>query len=171
MHAHIHTRHVGGIGSLICRSLTRVCSRMNNLSLADARVRSISRSRMLSYAIGVCIHPRLAACLEKEHTLAYACAHARVCINARLASRIEKDENSDGDPQTQNYAKHATAAIVTATLRRRIMLSMQQSCNRAATVTATHRRRIMFSMQQNCNRPATELQQRLYSDGDPKTQK
>ncbi len=73
---------------------------------------------MLAYAIGVCIHPRLAACIEKEHTLAsvtsyasciekkkentlaYACGHARVCINARLASRIEKDENSDGDPQT-----------------------------------------------------------------------
>ena len=128
MHVHIHTRHVGGIGSLICRSLTRVCSRMINLSLAYALVRSISRSRMLAYAIGVCIHPRLAACLEKEHTLAYACAHARVCINARLASRIEKDENSDGDPQTQNYAKHAT--------------ELQQSCNRAATVTATHRRSI-----------------------------
>jgi hypothetical protein len=146
MHVHIHTRHVGGIGSLICRSLTRVCSRMINLSLAYARVRSISRSRMLAYAIGVCIHPRLAACLEKEHTLAYvtahascieqekghtlayAYAHARVCMNARLASRIEEDENSDGDSQTQNYAKHAT--------------ELQQSCNRAATVTATHRRRI-----------------------------
>jgi hypothetical protein len=100
---------------------------------------------MLAYAIGVCIHPRLAACLEKGHTLAYACAHARVCINARLASRIEKDENIDGDPQTQNYVKHAT--------------ELQQSCNRAATVTATHRHRIMLSMQQNCNRAATELQQ------------
>ncbi len=88
---------------------------MINLSLAYALVRSISRSRMLAYAIGVCIHTRLAACLEKEHTLAYACAHARVCINARLASRIEKDENSDGDPQMPNYAKHA------------------QSCDRAAT--------------------------------------
>ena len=70
---------------------------------------------MLAYAIGVCIHPRLAACIEeehtlayvtayasciekeKEHTLAYAYAHASVCINARPASRIEKDENSD-DP-------------------------------------------------------------------------
>ena len=101
---------------------------------------------MLEYAIGVCIHPRLASCLEKEHTLAYvtayascseeeeehtlayASAHASVCINAHLASRIEKDENNDGDPQTQNYAKHAT--------------ELQQSCNRAATVTATHRRRI-----------------------------
>ena len=101
---------------------------------------------MLAYAIGVCIHPRLAACLEKEHTLAYVTAyascieeeeehtlayastHASVSINARLASRIEKDENSDGDPQTQNYAKHAT--------------ELQQSCNRAATVTATYRRRI-----------------------------
>ena len=56
---------------------------------------------MLAYAIGVRSHPRFAACIEKriekEHTLAYAYAHASVCINARPASRIEKDENSD-DP-------------------------------------------------------------------------
>ncbi len=58
------------------------------------------------------------------YTLAYAYAHARVCISAPLASRIEKDENSDGDPQTQNYAENAT--------------ELQQSCNRAAKVTATH---------------------------------
>ena len=82
---------------------------------------SISSLRMLANAIGVCIHPRLAACIEKEHTLAYvtayssciekeeahalayADAHASVCINPSLVSRIEKDENSDGDPQKKIF--------------------------------------------------------------------
>ena len=45
------------------------------------------------------------SCIEKEkaHALAYDDAHASVCINPRLVSRIEKDENSDGDPQKKIF--------------------------------------------------------------------
>jgi hypothetical protein len=92
-----------------------------NAGLLSPPYMSISSLRMLAYAIGVCIHPRLAACIEKEHTLAsvrayasciekeethalaYADAHAGVCINPRLVSRIKKDGNSECDPQKQNF--------------------------------------------------------------------
>ena len=53
---------------------------------------------MLAYAIGVCFHPRLAACIEKEHTLTYATAYA---------SCIEKEKEHilrEGTPESLDSA-------------------------------------------------------------------
>ena len=97
---------------------------------------TLLQAHMLAYAIGVCFHPRLAACIEKEHTLTNATAYA---------SCIEKEKE-----HTLAYAHaHAYAS----------MRVWPHALRKTRIVTATHRHRIMLSMQQSCNRAATELQQ------------
>jgi hypothetical protein len=55
------------------------------LSLAYARVWSTSRSRMLAYPIGVCIRPRLAACIKKVYTLTL---NVGICASHNVACSV-----------------------------------------------------------------------------------
>ena len=66
---------------------TSRCYRLLHMSLSHSRMLAHDQSlahvcsRMLACAIGVCMHPRLAACIEKVYTLAL---NVRICASHNL---------------------------------------------------------------------------------------